>query len=157
MNVSILTTEGEYLKLCDVKSYLKVSGTDRDGFIVNCIDMAVGYVEKVINKSLLAHTVRYITNADHSFVLPFPNIVSVESVVNYYTSENVDYSLTADKSTLNVSSDRQVMISYTTEPVDVDKFKVAVLALISLFYDGITDADQWNTVLYKYLHNYLPL
>jgi len=46
MNVSILTTEGEYLKLCDVKAYLKVSGTDRDGFIVNCIDTAVGYVEK---------------------------------------------------------------------------------------------------------------
>ena len=44
-----------------------------------------------------------------------------------------------------------------TEPVDVDKFKVAVLALISLLYDGITDADQWNTVLYKYLHNYIPL
>ena len=52
MNVSILTTDGEYLKLCDVKAYLKVGGTDRDGFIVNCIDTAVGYVEKVINKSL---------------------------------------------------------------------------------------------------------
>jgi len=157
MNVSILTTEGEYLKLCDVKAYLKVSGTDRDGFIVNCIDTAVGYVEKVINKSLLAHTVRYITNADHSFVLPFAEIVSVESVVDYYTGEDVDYSLTADKSMLNISSDMQVMISYTTEPVDVDKFKVAVLALISLLYDGITDADQWNTVLYKYLYNYIPL
>ena len=48
MNVSILTTEGEYLKLCDVKAYLKVSGTDRDGFIVNCINTAVEYVEKVI-------------------------------------------------------------------------------------------------------------
>ena len=86
-----------------------------------------------------------------------PEIVSVDAVVNYYTLDDVDYSLTADKSMLNISSDRQVMISYTTEPVDVDKFKVAVLALISLLYDGITDAEQWNTVLYKYLHNYLPL
>ena len=157
MNVSILTTEGEYLKLCDVKAYLKVSGTDRDGFIVNCIDTAVGYVEKVINKSLLAHTVRYITNADHSFVLPFPNIVSVESVVDYYTSEDVDYSLTADKAILNIYNDAQVMIEYTTEPIDAETFKVATLALISLLYDGITDAEQWNTVLYKYLYNYIPL
>ena len=76
MNVSILTTEGEYLKLCDVKAYLKVSGTDRDGFIVNCIDTAVGYVEKVINKPLLAHTVRYITNADHSFVLRYLDLIN---------------------------------------------------------------------------------
>ena len=68
MNVSILTTEGEYLKLCDVKAYLKVSGTDRDGFIVSCIDTAVGYVEKVINKSLLAHTVRYITKIGRAHV-----------------------------------------------------------------------------------------
>ena len=89
--------------------------------------------------------------------MPFAEIVSVESVVNYYTGEDVDYSLTAYKSILNISSDTHVMISYTTEPVDVDKFKVAVLALISLLYDGITDADQWNTVLYKYLHNYIPL
>ena len=117
MNISILTTEGEYLKLCDVKAYLKVSGTDRDGFIVNCIDTAVGYVEKVINKSLLAHTVRYITNADHSFVLPFSDTVSVESVVDYYTGNDVDYSLTADKSMLNISSDMQVMIEYTTEQI----------------------------------------
>ena len=58
---------------------------------------------------------------------------------------------------LNISRDMQVMITYTTEPIDVDKFKVAVLALISLLYDGITDADQWNTVLYKYLYNYIPL
>ena len=89
--------------------------------------------------------------------MPFSDIVSVDSVVDYFTSEDVDYSLTADKSMLNISSDMQVMISYTTEPVDVDKFKVAVLASISLLYDGITDAEQWNTVLYKYLHNYIPL
>ena len=131
MNVSILTTEGEYLKLCDVKAYLKVSGTDRDGFIVNCIDTAVGYVEKVINKSLLAHTVRYITNTDHSFVLPLPEIVSVDAVVNYYTLDDVDYSLTADNAIVSISYDRQLLIEYTTEPVDVDKFKVAVLAFLS--------------------------
>jgi hypothetical protein len=75
MNVSILTTEGEYLKLCDVKAYLKVSGTDRDGFIVNCIDTAVGYVEKVINKSLLAHS----AGTDFSFNLYFSEPIFISS------------------------------------------------------------------------------
>ena len=47
----------------------------------------------------------------------------------------------------------QVDINYTTQPIVSNEAKVAVLALISLLYDGITDVEKWNTVLFRYLQN----
>ena len=157
MNVSILTTDGDYVTLCEVKSYLKVNGTDRDGFIVDCIKSAVSFVEKKIDRSLLTHTVRYITNNDYTFMLPLSDIVSVESVTDYLSGNDVDYTLSADKRVLTIANTMQVDISYTTQPIVSNEAKVAVLALISLLYDGITDVEKWNTVLFRYLQNYMPL
>ena len=93
-------------------------------------------------------------------MIPYQQTVSnsVSTINNSFNAPifyAVDYP--DDTAIVSISYDRKLLIEYTTEPVDVDKFKVAVLALISLLYDGITDAEQWNTVLYKYLHNYLPL
>lgn len=157
MNISILTTDGEFVTLCEVKAYLKVNGTDRDGFIVDCIKSAISFVEKKIDRSLLDHTIRYITNNDYTFMLPLSDIVSVESVTDYLSGNDIDYTLTTDKRVLTIATTMQVDINYTTQAIVSHEAKVAVLALISLLYDGITDVEKWNTVLYRYLNNYMPL
>ena len=157
MNISILTTDGEFVTLCEVKAYLKVNGTDRDGFIVDCIKSAISFVEKKIDRSLLDHTIRYITNNDYTFMLSLSDIVSVESVTDYLSGNDVDYTLTTDKRVLTIATTMQVDINYTTQAIVSNEAKVAVLALISLLYDGITDVEKWNTVLYRYLNNYMPL
>ena len=157
MNISILTTDGEFVTLCEVKAYLKVNGTGRDVFIVDCIKSAISFVEKKIDRSLLDHTVRYITNNDYTFMLPLSDIVSVESVTDYLSGNDIDYTLTTDKRILTIATTMQVDINYTTQAIVSEEAKVAVLALISLLYDGITDVEKWNTVLYRYLNNYMPL
>ena len=52
-----------------------------------------------------------------------------------------------------------VVVDYNTIPVTVDTTseKMAVLALISLIYDGVTDRNVWNSVINNYLAHKLPL
>ena len=41
--------------------------------------------------------------------------------------------------------------------VDADAEKMAVMALTSLIYDGVTDRNVWNSVITNYLAHKLPL
>ena len=86
MNVSILTTDGDYVTLCEVKSYLKVNGTDRDGFIVDCIKSAVSFVEKKIDRSEANKSYHMIERATGSFMR------SVELHMNLIKEEGIEAS-----------------------------------------------------------------
>ena len=52
-----------------------------------------------------------------------------------------------------------VVVDYNTIPVtgDTTAEKMAVLALTSLIYDGVTDRNVWNSVINNYLAHKLPL
>lgn len=52
-----------------------------------------------------------------------------------------------------------VVVDYNTIPAtgDTTAEKMAVLALTSLIYDGVTDRNVWNSVINNYLAHKLPL
>ncbi len=64
-----------------------------------------------------------------------------------------------DKTNDAYGAETSVIIDYTTKKkeVDADAEKMAVLALTSLIYDGVTDRSVWNSVITNYLAHKLPL
>ena len=159
MKLTITSTTGDFVTLCECKEYLKVNDDSRDDLILNCSKMATRFVEDMINESLSSHTVQLITDVDHIFELYLPEVDEIVSVKSLITGENVAYRQYADNSVIALDETTSVIIEYTTnkKEVDADAEKMAVLALTSLIYDGVTDRNVWNSVITNYLAHKLPL
>lgn len=159
MRLTVTSTAGDFVTLCECKEYLKVNDDSRDDLILNCSKMATRFVEDMINESLSSHTVQLITDVDHIFELYLPEVDGIVSVKSLITGENVAYRQYADNSVIALDETTSVIIDYTTKKkeVDADAEKMAVLALTSLIYDGVTDRSVWNSVITNYLAHKLPL
>ena len=159
MRLTVTSTAGDFVTLCECKEYLKVNDESRDGLILNCSKMATRFVEDMINESLSSHTVQLITDVDHIFELYLPSVDEIASVKSLITGENVAYRQYADNQIVALDESISAIIDYTTKKkeVDADAEKMAVLALTSLIYDGVTDRNVWNSVITNYLAHKLPL
>ena len=159
MKLTITSTTGDFVTLCECKEYLKVNDESRDDLIMRCSKMATNFVENAVNESLNSHTVQLITNQDVLHELYLPNVDVINSVKNAYTGEIIDYTSYVDNSVIAIESNMAVVVDYNTIPVTGDKTaeKMAVLALTSLIYDGVTDRNVWNSVITNYLAHKLPL
>ena len=159
MRLTVTSTAGDFVTLCECKEYLKVNDESRDDLIMRCAKMATNFVENAVNESLNSHTVQLITNQDVLHELYLPNVDVINSVKNAYTGEIIDYTSYVDNSVIAIESNMAVVVDYNTIPVTVDTTseKMAVLALTSLIYDGVTDRNVWNSVITNYLAHKLPL
>ena len=159
MKLTVTSTAGDFVPLCECKEYLKVNDESRDDLILNCSKMATRFVEDMINESLSSHTVQLITDVDHIFELYLPEVDGIVSVKSLITGENVAYRQYADNQVIALDESISAIIEYTTNKneVDADAEKMAVLALTSLIYDGVTDRNVWNSVITNYLAHKLPL
>lgn len=159
MKLTITSTTGDFVTLCECKEYLKVNDESRDDLIMRCAKMATNFVENAVNESLNSHTVQLITNQDVLHELYLPNVDVINSVKNAYTGEIIDYTSYVDNSVIAIESNMAVVVDYNTIPVTVDTTseKMAVLALTSIIYDGVTDRNVWNSVITNYLAHKLPL
>lgn len=159
MKLTVTSTAGDFVTLCECKEYLKVNDESRDDLILNCSKMATRFVEDMINESLSSHTVQLITDVDHIFELYLPAIDVINSVKCLITGEDVSYRQYADNQVIALDESISAIIDYTTKKkeVDADAEKMAVLALTSLIYDGVTDRNVWNSVINNYLAHKLPL
>ena len=159
MKLTVTSTAGDFVTLCECKEYLKVNDDSRDDLILNCSKMATRVVEDMINKSLSSHTVQLITDVDHIFELYLPSVDEIVSVKSLITGENVAYRQYADNQIVALDESMSAIIEYTTKKkeADADAEKMAVLALTSLIYDGVTDRNVWNSVITNYLAHKLPL
>ena len=159
MRLTVTSTAGDFVTLCECKEYLKVNDESRDGLILNCSKMATRFVEDMINESLSSHTVQLITDIDHIFELYMPEVDEIVSVKSLITGEDVSYRQYADNQIVALDESISAIIEYTTnkKEVDADAEKMAVLALTSLIYDGVTDRNVWNSVITNYLAHKLPL
>ena len=159
MKLTVTSTAGDFVTLCECKEYLKVNDESRDDLIMRCAKMATNFVENAVNESLNSHTVQLITNQDVLHELYLPNVDVINSVKNAYTGEIIDYTSYVDNSVIAIESNMAVVVDYNTIPVTVDTTseKMAVLALTSLIYDGVTDRNVWNSVITNYLAHKLPL
>ena len=159
MKLTVTSTAGDFVTLCECKEYLKVNDDSRDDLILNCSKMATRFVEDMINESLSSHTVQLITDVDHIFELYLPSVDEIVSVKSLITGENVAYRQYADNQIVALDESISAIIEYTTnkKEVDADAEKMAVLALTSLIYDGVTDRNVWNSVITNYLAHKLPL
>ena len=159
MKLTVTSTAGDFVTLCECKEYLKVNDDSRDDLILNCSKMATRFVEDMINESLSSHTVQLITDVDHIFELYLPSVDEIVSVKSLITGENVAYRQYADNQIVALDESISAIIDYTTKKkeVDADAEKMAVLALTSLIYDGVTDRNVWNSVITNYLAHKLPL
>ena len=159
MKLTITSTTGDFVTLCECKEYLNVNDESRDDLIMRCSKMATNFVENAVNESLNSHTVQLITNQDVLHELYLPNVDVINSVKNAYTGEIIDYTSYVDNSVIAIESNMAVVVDYNTIPVTVDTTseKMAVLALTSLIYDGVTDRSVWNSVITNYLAHKLPL
>lgn len=159
MKLTVTSTAGDFVTLCECKEYLKVNDDSRDDLILNCSKMATRFVEDMINESLSSHTVQLITDVDHIFELYLPSVDEIVSVKSLITGENVAYRQYANNQIVALDESISAIIDYTTKKkeVDADAEKMAVLALTSLIYDGVTDRNVWNSVITNYLAHKLPL
>ena len=159
MRLTVTSTAGDFVTLCECKEYLKVNDESRDGLILNCSKMATRFVEDMINESLSSHTVQLITDIDHIFELYMPEVDEIVSVKSLITGEDVSYRQYADNQIVALDESISAIIEYTTnkKEVDADAEKMAVLALTSLIYDGVTDRNVWNSVITNYLAHKLQL
>ena len=159
MKLTVTSTAGDFVTLCECKEYLKVNDDSRDDLILNCSKMATRFVEDMINESLSSHTVQLITDVDHIFELYLPEVDGIVSVKSLITGENVAYRQYAANQVIALDESISAIIDYTTKKkeVDADAEKMAVLALTSLIYDGVTDRNVWNSVITNYLAHKLPL
>ena len=159
MKLTVTSTAGDFVTLCECKEYLKVNDDSRDDLILNCSKMATRFVEDMINESLSSHTVQLITDVDHVFELYLPEVDEIVSVKSLITGENVAYRQYADNQIVALDESISAIIDYTTKKkeVDADAEKMSVLALTSLIYDGVTDRNVWNSVITNYLAHKLPL
>ena len=159
MKLTVTSTAGDFVTLCECKEYLKVNDDSRDDLILNCSKMATRFVEDMINESLSSHTVQLITDVDHVFELYLPEVDEIVSVKSLITGENVAYRQYAANQIVALDESISAIIEYTTKKkeVDADAEKMAVLALTSLIYDGVTDRNVWNSVITNYLAHKLPL
>ena len=159
MKLTVTSTAGDFVTLCECKEYLKVNDESRDDLILNCSKMATRFVEDMINESLSYHTVQLITDVDHIFELYLPEVDEIVSVKSLITGENVAYRQYADNQIVALDESISAIIEYTTKKkeVDADAEKMAVLALTSIIYDGVTDRNVWNSVITNYLAHKLPL
>ena len=159
MKLTVTSTAGDFVTLCECKEYLKVNDESRDDLILNCSKMATRFVEDMINESLSSHTVQLITDVDHIFELYLPAIDVINSVKCLITGEDVTYRQYAENQIVAIDESMSAIIDYTTKKkeVDADAEKMAVLALTSLIYDGVTDRNVWNSVITNYLAHKLPL
>ena len=159
MKLTVTSTAGDFVTLCECKEYLKVNDDSRDDLILNCSKMATRFVEDMINESLSSHTVQLITDVDHVFELYLPEVDGIVSVKSLITGENVAYRQYADNQIVALDESISAIIEYTTKKkeVDADAEKMAVLALTSLIYDGVIDRNVWNSVITNYLAHKLPL
>ena len=159
MRLTITSTAGDFVTLCECKEYLKVNDESRDDLIMRCAKMATNFVENAVNESLNGHTVQLLTNQDVLHELYLPNVDVINSVKNAYTGEIIDYTSYVDNSVIAIESNMAVVVDYNTIPVtgDTTAEKIAVLALTSLIYDGVTDRNVWNSVIINYLAHKLPL
>ena len=89
MKLTVTSTAGDFVTLCECKEYLKVNDESRDDLILNCSKMATRFVEDIINESLSSHTVQLITDVDHIFELYLPAIDVINSVKCLITGEDV--------------------------------------------------------------------
>ena len=159
MKLTITSTTGDFVTLCECKEYLKVNDESRDDLIMRCAKMATNFVENAVNESLNSHTVQLITNQDVLHELYLPNVDVINSVKNAYTGNIIDYTSYIDNSVIAIESNMAVVVDYNTIPAtgDTTAEKMAVLALTSLIYDGVTDRHVWNSVITNYLAHKLPL
>lgn len=159
MKLTVKSTAGDFVTLCECKEYLKVNDESRDDLIMRCSKMATNFVENAVNESLNSHTVQLITNQDIVHQLYLPTIDVINSVKNAYTGNIIDYTSYIDNSVIAIESNMAVVVDYNTIPVagDTTAEKMAVLALTSLIYDGVTDRNVWNSVITNYLAHKLPL
>ena len=159
MKLTVTSTAGDFVTLCECKEYLKVNDESRDDLIMRCAKMATNFVENAVNESLNSHTVQLITNQDVVHQLYLPKIDVINSVKNAYTGEIIDYTPYIDNSIIAIESNMAVVVDYNTIPVtgDTTAEKMAVLALTSIIYDGVTDRSVWNSVITNYLAHKLPL
>ena len=159
MRLTVTSTAGDFVTLCECKEYLKVNDESRDDLIMRCAKMATNFVENAVNESLNSHTVQLITNQDVLHELYLPNVDVINSVKNAYTGEIIDYTSYVDNSVIAIESNMAVVVDYNTIPGtgDTTAEKMAVLALTSLIYDGVTDRNVWNSVIINYLAHKLPL
>ena len=88
-----------------------------------------------------------------------PAIDVINSVKNLITGDDVSYRQYADNQIVALDESISAIIEYTTKKkeVDADAEKMAVLALTSIIYDGVTDRSVWNSVITNYLAHKLPL
>ena len=159
MRLTVTSTAGDFVTLCECKEYLKVNDESRDDLIMRCAKMATNFVENAVNESLNSHTVQLITNQDVLHELYLPNVDVINSVKNALTGEDVEFRQYGDNQIVAISENISVIVDYNTIPVtgDTTAEKMAVLALTSLIYDGVTDRSVWNSVITNYLAHKLPL
>ena len=159
MKLTITSTTGEFVTLCECKEYLKVNDESRDDLIMRCAKMATTFVEHAINESLCNHDVKLVTNLDFVHSLYLYPVGVINSVKDVVTGEDVAYTTDIDKECVILGSNAVVQIIYTTVPSTEtnEAAKMATLALTSLIYDGVTDRAEWNAVITNYLADKLPL
>ena len=159
MKLTVTSTAGDFVTLCECKEYLKVNDESRDDLIMRCSKMATNFVENAVNESLNSHTVQLITNQDVLHELYLPNVDVINSVKSILTGEDVEYRQYGDNQIIAISENISVIVDYNTIPVtgDTTAEKMAVLALTSLIYDGVTDRSVWNSIINNYLAHKLPL
>lgn len=148
----ISKTISEKITLEDVKTYANITGTSRDEELSSMLLSAICKVEDILNVSLSPNALRLITEGavtrQRLYLLPVKTIVSCKDAV---TGEDVSYKEDCDKSQIFFSEPSDVVIEYTTEPLDINIqiYKHNVLEYCSALFDGVADNNVLGKILSK--------
>lgn len=103
------------VSLAEVKTHLRVTETDEDGYITGLIGGAVGYVENVTGRKLITQTWKYLLDEwprDAEMVLPFGGCSAVNSI-KYKGQDGSEATWSADYYTVDTESiPGRVVIAY---------------------------------------------
>lgn len=135
--------ESNIITLNNFKTYAKIVGINEDELLLNILKDAATRIQEYSDTALLACTIKQ--QAIGTIIRLFQKPISaVTSVIDLFTGENVDYIPSADFSTLKIYSGKEVIITYTTSPIDaqVERMALFVYEMASAIYDGNTEEQN---------------
>lgn len=141
------------ISLVDAKNYMRYTGDSKDAEIQSALDTAIRRIEDVQNVSLRPMSVKLDISDPEDFnplyLHPVSEIVSVKDSVS---GADVDFSISWDNRKIKVAVKRDVTVEYTTaETPDIKDYKIAILSLTTLIFDGLTDDEAFRKVFNVYL------
>lgn len=135
--------DSDILTVNNFKAYAKIVGTSEDELLASILKDAATRVQEYADTALLACTLKQQSVGTVIRLFQKP-ISAISSVVDLFTGENVSYVASADFSTLKIDSGKEVIVTYTTSPIDaqVERMSLFVYEMASAIYDGNTEEQN---------------